>query len=126
MSDRRFSLLDDPLIGIDLIGDRKQVCLPDLLSLMGSRQELEFTRMRAHQHHAWYAFLVQIGALVLHGKGISSLEMSSSEWREGLQTLAGALVLCRVAWMIAHLLLVVPEKGHVRACVPQQARHVGH
>ncbi len=68
------SLLAQPLLTVRAgAGERLRTTLPDLLAHLGRGEELEPLALRPHQHHAWHAFLVQLGALVLHRTGDRSL-----------------------------------------------------
>ncbi|MCP4664669.1 MAG: type I-E CRISPR-associated protein Cse1/CasA, partial [bacterium] len=84
----RLSLLDDPVLGITRDGDRTTATLPGVLAALGAGRDLEFTALRAHQQHGWYAFLVQLGALVAHRSGEPGLDRPAEAWRQALLDLA--------------------------------------
>lgn len=63
--------------------------LPEILAALGRGDEIELDGLRPHQHHAWHAFLVQLGALVAHRTGDDDLKRSADDWRQGLLELAG-------------------------------------
>ncbi len=84
------SLLTDPLLSVRDGGERRiVVTLPGLLAQLGRGYELEPLALRPHQHHAWHAFLVQLGALVAHRTGDPSLDRPEEAWRQALLDLAG-------------------------------------
>ncbi len=74
---------------IDHNGDREQMTLPGVLQALGAGRDLEFSKLRRHQHHAWHAFLVQIAALVCHRRGMASPVLDEGSWADGLRDLAG-------------------------------------
>jgi CRISPR system Cascade subunit CasA len=84
------SLISEPLISArNGAGQRRAVTLPDLLAHLGRGAELEPLALRPHQHHAFHAFLVQLGALVAHRTGNRSLDRPPEAWRQALLDLAG-------------------------------------
>ena len=86
----KHSLIAHPLLTVrNEAGERLRTTLPDLLSHLGRGEELEPLALRPHQHHAWHAFLVQLGALVAHRTGDRSLDRAPEAWRQALLDLAG-------------------------------------
>lgn len=84
------SALSDPLLTVrHPAGERLHLSLPEYLAHLGARDEIEPVALRAHQFHAWHAFLVQLGALVADRTGDRSLGFSADGWRSALLDLAG-------------------------------------
>lgn len=75
------SLLDDPLLGIELTGgEHVDVHLPELIARLSRGELVELTGLRAHQQHAWHAFLTQLVALTLARAGESKLSPRDAAW----------------------------------------------
>lgn len=88
---RAFDLLSEPLITVNPLGeDPLGDSLPGVLARLGAGEEIQFSRLQAHQHHAWHAFLVQLAALVADRRGSRALDLSAATWRDALLELAGA------------------------------------
>jgi CRISPR system Cascade subunit CasA len=85
------SLLDDGIIGVSRGGDHAWLTLPQVLHALSTEEDVEFTGIRAHQHHAWHAFLVQLGALVAHRGGAGVTSLSLAGWREALMDLSAGV-----------------------------------
>ena len=84
------NLLSDPLFTVRHgAAERLRLSLPDYLAHLGAGDEIEPLALRAHQFHAWHAFLVQLAALVAHHTGDHSLALSADVWRQALLDLAG-------------------------------------
>lgn len=82
------SILDAPLLSVRHPGgQRQQINLPQVLSALGHGTNIEFTALRNHQQHGWYAFLVQLGALAAH-RG-SALDQPDDAWKKALLDIAG-------------------------------------
>lgn len=90
MPDAPWSLLDDPLISVQLsTGEETALSLPAVLLALAEGTALEFRHLRRHQQHAWHAFLVQLGAIVAHRMERHDLSLSKDEWRHALHELSG-------------------------------------
>lgn len=74
---------------LDARGERVALCLPAVLARLGGGEELEFPALQGHQQQAWYAFLVQLGALALHRSG-GRPEQDEEGWRSDLLALASS------------------------------------
>ena len=59
MPESLHDLLTEPFLGTNAGG----ITLPELLAALSNNEQLEFTALQPHQQHAWFAFLVQLGAL---------------------------------------------------------------
>jgi CRISPR system Cascade subunit CasA len=83
-----FNFLTDPLIRARLIsGEIGRFSLPALLAAL-MRDEIEsFPALRPHQRHVWHAFLTQVGALALFGKGETEPAADEDHWRDILRGL---------------------------------------
>lgn len=80
---KKFSLLDEPLLGLELADRaRTRVSLPECLALLGRDEVRCFTAMQAHQQHGWHAFLVQLAAIALHKGGAEEPRQRAERWRE--------------------------------------------
>jgi len=86
MSHASLSLLAAPIFSLRSDGGAS---LPEVLSLLGGAEEIEFGALRPHQQHGWHAFLVQLAALAVHRRGDRRLDLSPEQWREALLYLTG-------------------------------------
>lgn len=84
------NLLKDPMFTVDVDGQRVAMSLPQVLEKLGDGVDLEFAMLRRHQHHAWFAFLVQLAAIVCHRLGRDNPVLSAGSWEEALVDLAGS------------------------------------
>lgn len=67
MSDVRYNLLTEPLLGVDLPDGTRSACsLPGVLAQLCAGVDIELAALQVHQQHAFYAFLVQLAAIALH------------------------------------------------------------
>lgn len=83
-------LLDEPVFGWESPdGARSRGSLPEVLACLSAAEILSFDHLRAHQEHAWFAFLVQVAALALNRAGASKPYDSAPPWRAALLSLAG-------------------------------------
>ena len=84
-----FDLLKDPVIPVSCLGRNSvdYVTLPELYSLLVANSVGTMPALARHQAQAWYQFLVQIGALALHGSGIEVLPSRDAEWARALAAL---------------------------------------
>jgi CRISPR system Cascade subunit CasA len=90
MATQRANLLEDDVLGVRTGAARlRGVSLPTLLSAMARSEDVEFTALRPHQRHAWHAFLVQLGALVMARLEARDMPTQETAWQEGLRDLAG-------------------------------------
>jgi CRISPR system Cascade subunit CasA len=87
MSDIQFDLLDEALIGVETNGCPLTQTLPEVMTGLARGQELVFSALQPHQHLAWYAFLVQLGALALNQGGMTITD--DFDWHAGLLRLSG-------------------------------------
>ncbi len=83
------NLLIDPIFSVRMGEAKEELSLPQVLEAMGAGRDLEFSMLRRHQHHAWFSFLVQLGAIVSHRFGHSSPELSADVWAQALLELGG-------------------------------------
>jgi len=88
--EEHFNLLTEPLISVRTgSGGRGSCSLPEVLSLLARDGIEDFPRLRPHQAHPWFAFLVQLGAIVSHRQGWSQAPEEPSVWAHALRELAG-------------------------------------
>jgi CRISPR system Cascade subunit CasA len=83
------NLITDPVFTVDIEGQRECLSLPQVLEALGKESDLEFAMLRRHQHHAWFAFLVQLAAIVCHRAKRTEAAMTAADWAEHLLMLAG-------------------------------------
>lgn len=90
MPEMLHDLLSDSLLTIETRPtERRRVALPEILARLSSGKPTEMAKLQAHQRHAWYAFLVQLGAIVAHRRGGDRLDpLTEDEWRRELLVLA--------------------------------------
>jgi CRISPR system Cascade subunit CasA len=83
-----FNFLTDPIIRARLIsGEIGRFSLPALLVALMHDEIESFTALRPHQRHVWHAFLTQVGALALFGKGETEPAADEGHWRDILRGL---------------------------------------
>lgn len=83
------NLLRDPMFGVQRAdGSRVDLTLPEVMAALSHQEPLEFTALRPHQRHAWYAMLTQLGALACHNDGLG-VQRSAQVWHLGLLGLTG-------------------------------------
>jgi len=75
-----FNLLVEPLIRVRQGNGEQHMTLPQVLEAMGGDRDLDFTALRAHQRHAWHAFLVQLAAMALHRAGEDNPKQTADRW----------------------------------------------
>ncbi len=82
MTDIKYNLLEEPLIGVRLSdGKKTYATLPEVMAMLAAGDDIAaFTGLQRHQFHAWYAFLVQLGAIGLHQAGNADLVQSKERW----------------------------------------------
>lgn len=91
------NLLKDPIFTVREDNVELSLSLPQLLDAMGAGRDIEFVNLRRHQHHAWFAFLVQLGGIACHRNGDESPAQPAAKWLETLLALGGG----EEAWMLA-------------------------
>ena len=81
-----FNILSEPLIRVaELNGKTRELSLASVLAALQADETIEFCGLRAHQSHAWHAFLCQVAAAALHRAAADPKQESSPErWREML------------------------------------------
>lgn len=84
----RHSLLDDPILTLDL-PDRSRAprTLPSTLDHFARGERAEFSNLQAHQRQAWESLLVQLGALCVTATG--EMPADAPGWRAALLALTG-------------------------------------
>ena len=83
-----YDLLSEPLLTVDGPDGRASLSLPQVLARLGRGEDVEFPRLRPHQHHAWHALLVQLAALAAHRRGGRDVDLDEETWRRALLDLA--------------------------------------
>jgi CRISPR system Cascade subunit CasA len=78
------NLLTHPLLTTLPLGT---LTLPGVLAALGRDEVESFPALRPHQGMFWHMFLVQLGALALHGTGRVDIPTSEEDWRSLLRGL---------------------------------------
>jgi len=82
------SSLDESLIGVRMTdGTRAHLSLPGVFVALAEDRIRDFSALRPHQRHAWYAFLVQLTAIALHEAGRSEPFPDEAAWKSALLAL---------------------------------------
>jgi CRISPR system Cascade subunit CasA len=68
-------------------GERVMASLPEVYAALMADSVASFPALRPHQRHAWHAFLVQLGALVLHRSYIDTPFVATVVWAGALRRL---------------------------------------
>jgi len=84
------NLLVHPIFTLRIEDEKHQMSLPQVLEALGTGRDLEFASLRRHQHHAWFSFLVQLGAIVCHRLERDRPDLSATEWATSLRELASS------------------------------------
>ena len=76
-----YNILTEPLIRIDTSDrGRFEASLPQVYAVLMADGVEAFPALRPHQHHAWHAFLVQLGAMAMHQAGLEGPPETAEEW----------------------------------------------
>ena len=82
------NVLTDKLIRFRLSnGAASEASLPEVYAALMADEAETFPALRAHQRHAWHAFLVQLGAIAMHRAGLDTLPTDADEWRSIIRSL---------------------------------------
>lgn len=84
-----WNLLTDSVLSIGLAGATRVCTLPELFAALFADEVEDLPALRPHQEHAWYAFLVQVAAMVAHRAGSDPAMWGVDAWREHLRELGG-------------------------------------
>ncbi len=63
-------------------GSRVDASLPEVYAGLIADEVDAFPALRPHQRHAWHAFLVQLGAMVMHKASMSEPPADAAEWAD--------------------------------------------
>ena len=75
------NLLVDPVIRVGMADSSiRCLSLPELYAEMIADRVASFPALRAHQRHAWHAFLCQLGVIALHRADVEEVAESADEW----------------------------------------------
>ena len=86
-----YNILTERLIRMDRSdGSRVEASLPEVYAALMADKVEAFPALRPHQRHAWHAFLVQLGAMAVHGAGLSEPPADAGEWRRIIRDLTKA------------------------------------
>lgn len=80
-------LLHDRLIRVETDDGLKRLSLPEVLSQVARDGVRSFPALRAHQRHAWHAFLAQLGTIALHAAGRATAPEDPEPWLDLLRNL---------------------------------------
>ena len=64
-----------------------RLTLPGVFAALMADRISAFPALRAHQRHAWHAFLSQLGAIALHAAGVADPPTDETAWRDLLRGL---------------------------------------
>jgi len=99
-----------------------KLSLPEVLRRLATGQIEAFTALRRHQRQAWYCFLAQLGAMVLHREGIGAADLPATteeDWLTWLRNRTdGDAPWCLVVDDLSQAAIFqppVPDPGFVRA-----------
>ena len=83
-----YNILNEPLIRMDKAdGSRVEASLLEVYAALMADKVEAFPALRPHQRHAWHAFLVQLGAMAVHGAGLPEPPADADEWRRIIRAL---------------------------------------
>ena len=83
-----YNLLSEPLIRYrQSSGATLHASLPEIYAALIADAVEAFPALRPHQRHAWHAFLVQLGAMVMHRDGLDTPPFDVGEWRRIIHAL---------------------------------------
>jgi CRISPR system Cascade subunit CasA len=95
------NILYNNLIRVRFATGEAKMSLPAVFAGLVADRIVGFPALRAHQRHAWHAFLCQLGAMALHRASLTSLPTDEVAWRDLLLALApgadGETAWCLVA-----------------------------
>jgi len=78
------NLLTQPLFSVAPLG---ALTLPGVMAALARDEADGFPALRPHQGMFWHMFLVQLGALALHGAGTADIPEDEESWRDLLRRL---------------------------------------
>ena len=82
-----YNILQEHVIRARVAQREARLSLPGVLAGLVANELTGFTSLRAHQRHAWHAFLCQLAAMALHQAGLTVLPAEESVWRDLLLAL---------------------------------------
>ena len=68
-------------------GTVEQRSLPDVYEALAADEVIGFPALRAHQRHAWHAFLAQLGTMAVHRAKLQTAPTDAGTWRSLLRGL---------------------------------------
>jgi CRISPR system Cascade subunit CasA len=93
--------MQENLIRAQTNDSETKMSLPAVFAGLVADRIVGFPALRAHQRHAWHAFLCQLGAMALHRAGLTGLPTDEAAWRDLLLALTpgadGETAWCLVA-----------------------------
>jgi CRISPR system Cascade subunit CasA len=81
------NVLQDAVVGASLDEAECRLTLPGVFAALMADRISGFPALRAHQRHAWHAFLSQLGAIALHAAGMADPPTDEAAWRDLLRRL---------------------------------------
>ncbi len=81
------TLLSPLIRAVPREGDPALLTLPGVLAALMADRIAAFPALRAHQRHAWHAFLAQLGAMALHASGLTEPPDNEAAWSKLLRAL---------------------------------------
>jgi CRISPR system Cascade subunit CasA len=76
------NLMQENLIRTQTSEGETKLSLPAVFAGLVANRVDGFPALRAHQRHAWHAFLCQLGAMAMYRAGLAGLPTDEAAWRE--------------------------------------------
>ena len=76
------NIVHDNLIRVRFHKGETTLSLPAVFAGLVANRIDGFPALRAHQRHAWHAFLCQLGAMAMHRAGLTGLPTDEAAWRD--------------------------------------------
>ena len=81
------NVLQDAIVRAVVDEAECRLTLPGIFAALMADRISAFPALRAHQRHAWHAFLSQLGAIALHAASLAEPPTDEAAWRELLRGL---------------------------------------
>jgi len=76
------NIVKDNLIRVRFNEGETTLSLPAVFAGLVANRIDGFPALRAHQRHAWHAFLCQLGAMAMHRAGLTGVPTDEATWRD--------------------------------------------
>jgi CRISPR system Cascade subunit CasA len=81
------NIVNDNLIRVRFNEGETTLSLPAVFAGLVANRIDGFPALRAHQRHAWHAFLCQLGAMAMHRAGLTGVPTDEATWRDIIMAL---------------------------------------